>query len=735
MVEPTSGSVDEGTRELGESERRRQADALAQRFAIIVQRIEAEASNRETLRTAIEDRWLLDMQQYHGKYDDQTEALLKSKGRSQIFVNLTRPKTKAVTARLFDMLFPTDDRNWDIEPTPVPDLTDSARQVAAEITRIGAEITEQGGEAGPQQDSQLAQAKAQSAALKHQMDEAERRCNLMRETMDDQLVECDYPAVARDVIKDACKIGSGVLKGPIINGSSRRRWSQAEGGVFELKPRETKAPPPKFMRVDPWDFFPDPDARTIAESEGVYERHLLNRKQLRALADRKGFNADAIRTVLRSEPKHSTPQSMVQLRAIIGSHTDTSVKRYHVWEYHGPMELEDIRAVIDHQGDPEAMAAFDEIAEDPLTELHVTAWVCQGQLLFFGPYPLDSNEPLYSVFNYEEDESSIFGFGIPYLMRDPQKVVSAAWRMMLDNGGVASGSQVVIDPKVVEPADGSGDYSLQPMKTWLRKSTSAPGERPFETFDIPMHQSELANIVNMAQGFVDAETGVSQIAEGEQGANITKTLGGMSILMNSANILFRAAVKNWDDDVTTPSYRRLYDWNMQFSRRDDIKGDYEIKARGTSVLLVREIESQSLMAIAMHFTAHPVLGPLTKAAPLYRRLVQSMMVPADEVVKTDDDLEREAAMAQKQPPEPHPDVLKAETTLNVAEIDRDTRLNVARLQHETAMMQLAEQRNISMDKLMAMLEQTRMNIASAERKVAAEAAVTNQTGPTGGGFF
>ena len=722
------------TQEVAQGEAPR-PDDLALRLSAIVGTLETMASHRETLRRSIEDRWLIDLEQYHGHYDAATLERLRAKKRSEIFANLTRPKTNTVEAKLFDMLFPTDDKNWDIQPSPVPELTDQSRELVEQMAEIKRQVQEQGEPATPAQDTALAQAKAQSALLQQKMAEARRKAKAMMAVMDDQLTECQYPAQARNVIEDGCRIGSGIMKGPIITGHERKRWYHADAG-YEMRGRGQ--PTPVFRRVDPWGFYPDPDARTIEESEGTFERHLMNKKQLRRLAHQEGFDKDAIRRVLAADPKYSTPNPIVQLRAVIGSHTDTSMKRYHVWEYHGPMEWEDVRdLVMATRGDdaPEMLADFEAQAADKLNEIHVTAWFCQGQMLYFGPYPLDSNEPLYSVWNYEKDESSVFGFGVPYLMRDPQKAINGGWRMMLDNAGVAAGPQVVVDKTKVEPADGSDDYSLAPMKTWLKKASSMPGERPFETYDIAMHQPEMAQIIEIAMRFVDQETGVPQMAAGEQGEGVTKTLGGMALLMNSTNVLFRRAVKNWDDDMTTPSHRRLYDWNMQFHSREDIKGDYEVEARGTSVLLVREIESQNLMAIVMHFSAHPVIGPLMKVPQAFRRLVQTMMIPADELVMTDEELEEAAARAKEEPPPPDPAVLKAEVDMNIAQMETETRLQVAQMAHETAMMRLAEERNMSMEKLQAMLEQTRMKADSDERKMAVEAAMTARIGPSGGGHF
>src|SRR5690606_9493903 len=130
-----------------------------------------------------------------------------------------------------------------------------------------------------------------------------------------------------------------------------------------------------------------------------------------------------------------------------------------------------------------------------------------------------------------------FGFGVPYLMRDSQRALNAAWRMMMDNSGLSTGPQIVVNRDVVEPADGS--YELTARKVWYRNNSAPAGAPAFETYEINSHQAELANIIELARRFIDEETAVPMIAQGEQGPTPEQTATGMSILTNAANTVFR----------------------------------------------------------------------------------------------------------------------------------------------------------------------------------------------------
>jgi hypothetical protein len=300
---------------------------------------------------------------------------------------------------------------------------------------------------------------------------------------------------------------------------------------------------------------------------------------------------------------------------------------------------------------------------------------------------------------------------------------------MMDNAGLSSGPQIEVDPSVIEPVD--GEWTLTARKVWKRRHDAPAAKRGIETHDIESHQSELANIIELANRFIDDETNITVLAQGEQGAHTTQTKGGMTLLMNAVNVVFRRMVKNFDDDMTTPNIRRMYDWNMQFSKKDHIKGDYQVDARGTSVLLVREVQSQNLMTL-LQFTSHPVLGLMLKGLPMLRATVQSMMLAANDFVKTDDEFREDAKRIAEQESQSKGE---GDWRLQVAMIDAETRLAVAQYNRETELIKLAEQRNMTLDKLRAALDLEDKKIASKERIFAGEAAIEQRNaarGATGG---
>lgn len=716
-------------------------DRLKAALAAIVQRLDTEALRRVGKRQEVEKRWIEDLRAYEGKYDPETERELADAKKSQLYINKTRAKTNAFAARLGDMLFPTDDKNWGIGPTPVPELAEGATEAEARVrgaVDLANDMLERGqpGEAQKIADEGNAAA-TEAEQAKAVMDEARTRAKAMEAEMDDQLRECGYNIAARESIDDAAKVGTGVMKGPILSEKVRRAWRKVaaqegtEGSAEVYRLTTVGDNRPSYRRVDYWDFFPDMDVRAYGQGEGDFERHLMTRADLRKLARQDGFDKNEIRALLKDEPKDVLPTYIAELRNITGAYTEDTRGKFHVWEYNGPIDAEEFQTLCECTGQADLMP---EGEIDPLVEIRAVVWFCQGRVLMFALHPMDSDEPLYSVFTVEKDDGGPFGFGIPYVMRDPQKALNGAWRMMMDNSGLSSGPQIEVDTSVLEPADGL--WELGPRKIWKRKANAqTPG---IFVHEISSHQGELAGIVQMADQFVDDVTNMPVIAQGEQGAHVTQTAQGMSLLMNSVNVVFRRVVKNFDDQMTTPNIRRLYHWNMQFNPKEHIKGDFEPDARGTSVLLVREIQSQNLMAMAMNFTAHPVLGPWTKGLALYRKLVQSMMLSADEIVVTDEEWRRELQRQKDQPPPPDVEMMKLQQAMALAEMEGQIKLQIAAMERDTAMVKLAAEQNLTLAQIRADLSKVTAEIGSKERIFAAEAAITKAQPPeqpTGGGHL
>ncbi|MGS3128132.1 hypothetical protein ACB295_02655 [Aeromonas caviae] len=654
------------------------ADAVAQLSPLTLFGAERWKDLDEQLRqrSLVEQRWLDDEMQYRGMYAPDFIKELEDAKKSTAFVNITREKTDAWAAQMGDMLFPVDDKNYGITPTPNPKLTIVAKQVMAATAGQGEQPTSE------------AQQAMEVLAV------AQERAKAMEKTIEDQLVSCDYNGESRRMLHYAAKLGTGVLKGPVVQNQITTSWGKGEDGQWVCEIVEDTRPAARC--VYPWDFVPDMSAIRFSEAAFCYEREYMTKKdvnKLKRLANY-GFIPEQVDKLLASAPSASRTQYnqyVDQIRALCGLNPTSQDQRYEVWTYHGPVPM----ALLVEVG----LVPTEGMSDEELASL--LGRECDGVVIFSGDIvlkvtmnPLDTLEWPYSVYVCEPEEGSIFGLSMPYLMRHPQKIINSAWRAMLDNAAKTVGPQVVVNKRLIQPVD--GNWEAKPFKVWEMDGASqwAEVQKAFGVFHFESRQSDMANILQLAMSLLDRESGMPMIGQGEQG-QVTPTLGGMSMLMNAANAVRRQQVKEYDDNITKPMIRRFYAWNMQFNKDDDIKGDYEVEARGTSALLVKEIQTAQLTQIIDKYSQNPKFAAMFNDYEAMSTLFQSMHIDCAKVLKTKEAYEADLQKQQEGQPQ-DPAIMRLQLEKEIATV---------KMEHEKVMLAAKSQQAIELAQLQAQLKQ------------------------------
>ncbi|MBV5329144.1 MAG: hypothetical protein JZU65_16205, partial [Chlorobium sp.] len=508
------------TQEEQEEEDRR---AWEERLQVLGTNISAEAEEFERLRKPIEIRMLRDLRQYNG-IEGSVDGNKNSKSAgSDLNVNITRKKTNTAEARLSDMLFPADDKNYGLDdPNPDPRLTKedigSPEQGVEEIPADAGLLApgQVPGAPAPQlQGPEAPMGEPQPVAKPEDPHEKALALNkvkadLMEKQIDNQLSDCNYGAVGRKVIRSGCLLGTGVIKGPVLLGKARRTWvlKQDESGNIAYVLQDVADNKPGFEFVPTWDFFPDISATKIEDSEVNFQRHWMTKRDLIRLAKRDDFLKDQVRKVIKTSPDRVPPDYLTQIRAMNDVQAVGDEKRYIVWERHGPVSRDElVTCGVLESGDEEA---------DPLEEYQGVTWACNGIVIKAAVNPMDTEDHPFSVFCFEDDDSSIFGYGVPFLMLQAAEVVRKAWRMIMDNASLSVGGQIIINKAIIDPAkntDGTMTWDITPLKVWLLKDKTAKAQDAFHVFEFPNHQQELAAIFNMARQLADEETGIPLISE------------------------------------------------------------------------------------------------------------------------------------------------------------------------------------------------------------------------------
>lgn len=720
--------------------------------AILVKRRNEAIDARAASGT--ERRWLDDLDSYQGRdastrrvdlmdtvsgtqvAQRRTASDTTTGKRSTVFVQLTRQKTNACAARAADMLFPTDDKNWGIKPTPVPELMDALKNGRNQPyldPQTGQPLPHPNPDPLPQQAAGQQPGQAQPGAgqvvtyadlAAEQMQIAQQKATAMEREIDDQLTECSYNGEGRKILQDAAKLGTGVLKGPTVHNVIKKKWTKKVGSdgtsvhmldmVQEVKPQS--------YRVDPWNFYPDPTCGDDHQNGAyVFEREYLPGRALAKYAKVPGYNWQAIALCLAEGPQHvhqsGTYTDNVRAGELAYNQGNYQDKRFELWTYTGDVDRDDLETL--GLAPPEDAAAW-------LVTFSAVIVMCNNRIIKAMLNPLDTGDFPYDVFHWERVDLSPFGVGVPYLMRYAQRTLNSAWRAMLDNMALSSGPQIIMNRKAVTPAD--GNWELTARKLWFMQGEADDVQKAFWVFEVQSHQQEIAAIIDLAQKFADEETSLPQIAQGEQGT-APDTVGGMSILMNSANTVLRRIVKQYDDEVTRPHIRRYYDWNMQYNPKEEIKGDFEIDARGSSVLIVRDQQAQGLVNVA-NMAKDPDYAIYVDKQKLFRKIVEAQHVTPDDVMNTPEQISANLEAQKNAPPPTDPRVqsaqVKAEadakiqqmrldgenqyvqTQAQIARDDHATELSKLQIQRELAILQYATQQKMQLTDIKAQLLQLAM---------------------------
>lgn len=630
---------------------------------------------RARAESGVESRWSKDLDLYHGldgnriskdgDIFEDIEASREKKGgrrRSRVFVQVTRQKTNAASARLSDMLFPTNDRNWEIGPTPVPKLSNALKEYGNVAVRDEQPGPTQGQILPhPTEDRPLKAADV----LVAQMSEATAKASAMQKEIDDQLTECNFNREGRKAIRDAAKMGTGILKGPIVINRVKKRWKRQSDGqrtvhVLEVVEEER----PASMRVNPWDFFPAPGCgEEIRKAAYIWEREIIARADfadLARLGDESGYSREAILECLKEGPKRNAEAISHERKRYSNGYIDmTSIDptNYELWNYHGEVLVEDLEAFG-------VKMTEEELAMAKLSAIVV---LCNDRVIKVVINPMETGDHPYDVFSWESMDGSPFGVGIPYLMRYGQITLNAAWRQMQDNAGVTHGPQVVLNKRAITPA--TGEWDIHGMKLWYAMDNTVDVRTAFQVFQIEDRQESLQRIIELALKFIDEETALPMIAQGERGTAPDK-VGVATLLMNSANTVLKQIARNWDDCITNPHITRYYDWNMQNNDNEEIKGDFSVKARGSTALVVRDQQKQDVIMVA-NMAQSPTFQKFINPQRLAKYAIEASSIP--DVMNTDAEIAKIEEMMAKQPPPVAPAIeaakIRAQADLEAAKID------------------------------------------------------------------
>ena len=593
--------------------------------------VKTKFEDAENGRYAHEQRWLQAYKNFRGVYDSTTQY--RDSEKSKVFVRITKTKVLAGFGQIIDILFANKKFPISVESTPKPEgiaefahmetpldqaadpfgFPGDGRELRPGATQADDPKDFLGGLKGEYGSLPLVEGKARMG--EPQISPAREAARRMEEVIHDQLLDTNAVNVLRKAVFESCLLGTGIVKGPFNFHKRVHQWEREEGGEREYKPYEKVVP--RIEMVSAWDFHPDPSATSIEDCEYVIERHRMNRQQLRSLIKRPHFDATAIQECLAKGPNYVDKYYEDTIR---DDETEEhhQENRYEVLEYWGVLDSKMAREA--------GLEGANEMSE--FDEVQVNVWVCGNMVIRCVLNPFTPARIPYQVFPYEVNPYQLWGVGVAENMEDAQKLMNGHVRMAIDNLALAGNLVFDVDEASLVPGQ---NMDIFPGKIFRRQSgvtgTAINGLK------FPNTAGENLQMYQISRQLADEETGIPSIVHGQTGVTGTgRTAAGLSMLMGSAGLSMKTVIKNIDDMLLKPLGEAYFQWNMQFNDESpDIVGDLEIKPRGVSAVMQKEVRTQRLTAL-LQTVSNPMLAPFVKIPNLMRELAISQDIDPDLLV-------------------------------------------------------------------------------------------------------
>ena len=574
----------------------------------------------------IEQKMLQALRQRNGQYDADKLRQIRSQGGSEIYMMITEVKCRAAESWLRDILLDNGSPPWDLQPTPIPDLSPAqAREVQTAFAERVLKIVQEFGKAPTAEEmTELREMVSQDYRFAL-MRGAQLRADRMKVKIQDQFAQGGWEESFNDFITDLVTFPSAFLKGPVVRRQRALGWKTNALGKTVVEPIERLGP--EFERVDPFYIYPEPGISNIHEGY-LFQYHPLSRMQLSDLIGVPGYDDDAIRKVLEIGNGQSWMNEDVELQK------NEEERKY--YSYMRPTTEFD---ALEFWGKVSGKMLIDwglteEEVPDPAREYDANVWAV-GNVVIKAVLNYDPlGEKPYCKTSFIKCPGALWGKGIPEIIEDLQGVCNAAARALVNNMGISSGPQVEVNVERLPPNEDI--TQLAPWKIWQTINDPVGSSAPAIRFTQPdSRASELMGVYEKFSRLADDHSGIPAYVYGDlnvQGAG--RTSSGLSMLMGAAGKGIRQVVMHIDSDVVKPVVMRQFVYNMRYDEDESIKGDVEVIAKGAVNLAVKETVNIRRIEF-LNATANPIdLEIIGKdgRATILREVAKGLQMPVGDVV-------------------------------------------------------------------------------------------------------
>lgn len=551
--------------------------------------------------------------QYHGILSPTEQRIIDDIG-VDAHVNLSAMKAGVVQSYLAESLIQAGQLPWTIQPTPVPDLSDSGELMVAQSVQ-------QSVEQGFRGDLRSLVYSLKSEAARKELEHAQDIADNMMKLITDQCAEGGWNRAMFGFINNFCVYPYAVLAGPIPTRRVRMQWSGET-----LRPKyETFY---EFKSISPWDFWWSPDSPDTQRGTGIFIRQRWTRQQLLDAAKMTSYIGENIIKVLDDANRNdfryhwiSNNPEQTDSQVLSWRDNDTTIDILIHWGYFSGREL--------------SKYGVPGLEDNEFYNAMVT--MCGRHIIqvLVEKNPTLNKRPVFTA-SFYTTQDRIPGESIPQRLRDVERCYETCLRYLISNAYYGSAPITEADYARVSKYMSDEDIGrIIPGSMYFSDPELGNATPAFKYYSLPNNMAAFQNALIYFMDLADRVTNIPAALHGTaQGSGANRTFRGAAMLQSNAVKAIQSAVFNIDEFVYKPLGELLYNYNMVYSKDQTVKGDCKIMARGVTALLQKETDRQnSYEILQMVASAGQQLAALPNGAKIVqwalKNVFENMGVPKE----------------------------------------------------------------------------------------------------------
>ena len=565
-----------------------------------------------------EDEWIRSLRQYKRQYDPEILAKIRQYKGSEVYPNYTRSKVKPTISKINSIFFPVTNRSWEIEvdkTQPVP------QDILAEVNQEVMALQQQGQPVDKDTVKKIFHQKVTELS------------EIATTDIDAQLRDMKFEEMFNSTNYSTVVFGTGILKGIMTKAETMYEMSFTDEGVAQNRKVVYK---PYVEYVPIWNVYPDYSTYDPSKLSFVFEMHKMSKKELLNLSKFEGFDVKAIKNFIKTHPEgnYTKPNWEKQLEGLADEQgkKEPIIGNYQVLEYWGYVDGHFLK---------------DEGDYDPEESYMVNAWVLGNNIIYLDVADVADPHSMYHFYYYEKDDSSIFGEGLPSILRGTQLTICGAARMTIDNSTTVVSPQLEVNLDLLSPEQDVTTY--HPRKIWYRTGRGAEAQYPaVRSLSFDSHIQEYLQIIELFKRFGDEESNLPAFVWGStEGIPSRTTATGMNQLNNNTNLSIADIVRGFEKE-NLKILVQLIKWNRDYNdgHQRAFSLAYTAKGFGYETQVYKEAMLQALGQF--NNSIRPEDEIYINKLALYKHEIKLLNLPYNDIVRSQEEVDKIIASQQDQ---------------------------------------------------------------------------------------